>query len=43
MIRAIHTGITSAASLATVLFALSVLALSFCALPVLFISLFWLG
>ncbi len=43
MLRVMNTGLSSAASLFSVLFALSTLALSFCALPVLVLALFWLS
>lgn len=43
MLRAINTRLASAASIFAVLFALGTLALSFCALPVLVLALFWLG
>ena len=43
MLRALNAGLTSAASLLGVVYALGVLALSFCALPILVLSLIWLG
>jgi hypothetical protein len=39
----VDLGLSNAASLFGVLFALSTLALSFCALPILALTLFWLG
>ena len=42
MRRVINAGLTGTISLLGVLYALVVLALSFCALPVLVLSLFWL-
>ena len=43
MLRAISSGLTSAASLLGVLYALAVLTLSICALPILVLTLFWLS
>ncbi len=43
MLKVLSAGLTSAVSLLGVVYALAVLALSFCALPVLVLSLIWLG